>query len=113
MERVSRKTGKDVPLDAGPDWALRPPVVPRRDFKQNVRSTSEGVGSVALQDSFMKAFDGQHDVSGGGSMKKLKTRPPKTEADKAFDSVVAALSAVKRFEESATDLCWVMQWGAA
>ena len=40
---VSRKTGKGVPLDAGPDWALRPPVVPRRDFKQNVRSTGPKV----------------------------------------------------------------------
>lgn len=62
----------------------------------------------------MKAFEAQHDGA-SDVVKILKKKPakPKTEADKAFDSVVAALSAVKRFEESATDLCWVMQCGAA
>ena len=64
----------------------------------------------------MKAFETQQDgASDVGSLKILRRKPakPKTEADKAFDSVAAALSAVKRFEESATDLCWVMQRGAA
>ena len=63
----------------------------------------------------MKAFETQQDGASDGSLKILRRKPikAKTEADKAFDSVVAALSAVKRFEESATDLCWVMQRGAA
>jgi hypothetical protein len=64
----------------------------------------------------MKAFEAQHDGASDVGSVKLRRKilaKPKTEADKAFDSVVAALSAVKRFEESATDLCWVMQCGAA
>ena len=63
----------------------------------------------------MKAFEAHDGASDVGSVNILQKKPakPKTDSDKAFDSVVAALSAVKRFEESATDLCWVMQWGAA